>query len=117
MLTTIQADAETEIIDVLDQETALDDATRGEVTTSLLNRIMPLLREDNTTDSPAIPARVRSTVYLIALGVSALVLLVTGLVAIYVPGEAERTLAAGGVITSVVGLVTGGLGVAYRPTR
>ncbi len=67
------------------------------------------------TTSPSVPPRVRTAVYFLALAVSAAVLLVTGMAAIWTPEHAERIAASGGVITGVVAFVTAGLGVAYRP--
>lgn len=71
---------------------------------------------DETT--PAVPARVRTVAYFVLLGLSAVVLLATGLAPIWLADEvATKVVASGGVATAVFGLIAGGLGVAYRPTR
>jgi|GEM_PF-1798574 len=67
---------------------------------------------------PTVSPRVRAAAYFVLLGCSALVLLATGLAPIWLAADtATRVVATGGVVTSVAGLVAGGLGVAYRPTR
>ncbi|WP_282946930.1 hypothetical protein [Cellulomonas endometrii] len=69
-------------------------------------------------DSPAVPPRVRTVAYFILLGVSALVLLATGLAPIWFDDpQAQQIAATAGVISGVAGLIAGGLGVTYRPTR
>lgn len=69
-------------------------------------------------DTPTVPARVRTVAYFLLLGASALVLLGTGLAPIWLTDDlAAQVVASGGVLTSVLGLIAGGLGVAYRPTR
>ena len=69
-------------------------------------------------DAPAIPKRVRTIAYLVLLGVSALVLLATGLAPIWLEaGFADQVVRTAGVVTGVAGLIGGGLGVTYRPTR
>lgn len=69
-------------------------------------------------DAPAVPARVRTVAYFALLAAAALVLLATGLAPIWLEADAAtRVVASGGVVTSVLGLIAGGLGVAYRPTR
>lgn len=69
-------------------------------------------------DSPAVPARVRTVAYFVLLGVSALVLLATGLAPIWFDDpQAQQVAATAGVISGVAGLIAGGLGVTYRPTR
>ena len=70
-----------------------------------------------TPDAPAVPPRVRTVAYFLLLGISAAVLLVTGITPIWAPDMADQVVATGGVVTSVLGLIAGGLGVAYRPTR
>lgn len=74
---------------------------------------------DGSVDgSPAVPERVRTVAYFLLLAGSALVLLSTGLAPIWLADDvATRVVASGGVLTSVLGLIAGGLGVAYRPTR
>ena len=69
-----------------------------------------------TPTAPAVPPRVRTVAYFLLLGASALVLLVTGVTPIWAPDLAEQVIATGGVVTSVLGVIAGGLGVAYRPT-
>lgn len=67
---------------------------------------------------PAVPPRVRTVAYFVLLACAALVLLGTGLAPIWLADEvATKVVASGGVLTSVFGLIAGGLGVAYRPTR
>jgi hypothetical protein len=69
-------------------------------------------------DPDSVPPKVRTAAYYILLVVSALVLLATGLAPIWLSDDlATRIVATCGVITGVAGLVAGGLGVAYRPTR
>lgn len=76
------------------------------------------MTDQPTTPTPdTVPARVRTVVYYAALAMSALVLLGQGLGVIFWPEVADEIQASGGVITSVVLLVTSGLGVAYAPTR
>ena len=66
---------------------------------------------------PAVPPIVRTVAYFILLGFSAAVLLCVGLAPIWLGAEvATKVVASGGVVTSVLGLIAGGLGVAYRPT-
>ncbi len=66
---------------------------------------------------PAVPEIVRTVAYFIILGLSAVVLLATGLAPIWLaPDVATKVVASGGVFVSVFGLIAGGLGVAYRPT-
>lgn len=73
------------------------------------------IADDNT---PAIPARVRTVTYFALLAVSALVLLATGLAPIWLSDpQATQVVATAGVVSGVAGLIAGGLGVAYRPTR
>lgn len=67
--------------------------------------------------APAVPERVRTVTYFILLGCSALVLLTVGLAPIWLAADtATKIVASGGVLTSVFGVIAGGLGVAYRPT-
>lgn len=69
-------------------------------------------------DAPAVPARVRTVTYFILLGLSALVLLAQGIAPIWFDADdADRIVQTAGVAAGVFGLVAGGLGVAYRPTR
>lgn len=74
---------------------------------------------------PGIPAEVnavvnpmvRTVVYLVCLGVNVATILVLGLMVIFNAIESVQALAAGGLITGVLGTVASGLGVAYRPTK
>lgn len=69
-------------------------------------------------DAPAVPPRVRTVAYFLLLGASAFVLLATGLAPIWLDADvATKVVASGGVLTSVFGVIAGGLGVAYRPTK
>lgn len=90
------------------QPTAGDSATVTNIGTAATGSV-------TGPSAPAVPVRVRSAVYFIALTISAVVVLVTGFVTIYAPSEATRIAAAGGVVTAVVGLVSSGLGAAYTP--
>lgn len=76
---------------------------------------------DPATDhpgTPAIPARIRSCAYFVLLSASTLVLLATGLAPIWLTApSATQVVATGGVISGVLGVIAGGLGVTYRPTR
>ena len=70
------------------------------------------------TDQPAVPRRVRTVAYFVLLGVSALVLAAQGLAPIWLGGDlADRVVMSAAVVSGVAGLIGGGLGVAYRPTR
>lgn len=71
--------------------------------------------EDGTR--PVVPERVRTVAYWATLGTAALGLLVPGLVDVWVPGISEPVAATVDVVSGVVALVGGGLGVIYRPTR
>ena len=67
--------------------------------------------------TPAVPPIVRTVAYFVLLAISAAVLIVTGLATIWLaPDMATKIVASGGVITSALGVIAGGLGVAYRPT-
>ncbi len=71
-----------------------------------------------TTETPVVPPRVRTIAYYVLLVVSALVLLATGSAPIWLDDlDATRVVAQAGVVSGVAGLIAGGLGVAYRPTR
>jgi len=68
-------------------------------------------------DRPSIPPRVRTVTYVVLLLTSWAVLLVSGLAPIWLETtDMQRILATCGVVSSVLGAVAGGLGVAYRPT-
>jgi hypothetical protein len=74
--------------------------------------------DPTAADVPAVPARVRTVTYFVLLGVSALVLLTTGLAPLWLDDPtATRLVASAGVLSGVAGLLAGGLGVTYRPTR
>ncbi len=64
---------------------------------------------------PEVPKRVRDAVYWATLGIAAASLLVSGLTSIWLPGIAPEVLASTGVVTGVMGVVGGGVGVIYRP--
>ena len=69
-------------------------------------------------DSPAVPERVRTVAYFLLLGASVLVLLAQGLGEIWLEADvATKVTASAGVVSAVLGVIAGGLGVAYRPTR
>lgn len=71
-----------------------------------------------TPDVPAVPARVRTIAYFLLLGAAALVLLAQGLAPIWFDDPvAGQIVQSAGVLSGVFGLIGGGLGVAYRPTR
>jgi hypothetical protein len=68
-------------------------------------------------DRPSIPPRVRTVAYFTLLLTSWAVLLVSGLAPIWLETtDMQRILATCGVVSSVLGAIAGGLGVAYRPT-
>ena len=65
---------------------------------------------------PEVPKKVRRVAYYVLLAVSALVLLAQGLAPIWLPDPVGgQVVSSAGVVTGVVGLIAGGLGVAYRP--
>ena len=69
-------------------------------------------------DQPAVPARVRTTAYFLLLAAACIVLLAQGLAPIWLAQDvAEKVVQSAGVFSAVFGLIGGGLGVAYRPTR
>lgn len=60
----------------------------------------------------------RTVAYYLLLTLSGLVLLAQGLAPIWLDDPAAtQVVATTGVVTGVAGLIAGGLGVAYRPTR
>lgn len=64
-----------------------------------------------------IPPQVRTTAYFSIFGASAVVLLASGLAGVWLDGEvAVKVIASCGVVTSVLGFIAGGLGIAYRPS-
>lgn len=69
-------------------------------------------------ETPAVPARVRTAAYYVLLVVAALTLLASLSAPIwFAETTATKIVAQAGALSSVAGLVAGGLGVAYRPTR
>jgi len=69
------------------------------------------------TDSPSVPARVRTVAYFLGLVAGALVLAATGIAPVWFePDVADQVVRTAGVISGVAAFVAGGLGVAYRPT-
>jgi hypothetical protein len=66
---------------------------------------------------PKIPPRIRAIVYWTTFAVSAVAAVVTGLAPIWLAEIAPQILATAGVATTVMGVIGGGLGVAYRPTK
>lgn len=73
---------------------------------------------DPTPSAPAVPERVRTVAYFLLLAGSAVVLLAQGLAPIWLAEPvAGQVVQSAGVVAAVLGLIAGGLGVAYRPTR
>lgn len=71
-----------------------------------------------TEHKPAIPTRARDIVYFVLLGGAALSLAAQGLAPVWAPEAlAEQISDSAQVLTSVMALIGGGLGVAYRPGR
>ncbi|MBO9554578.1 hypothetical protein [Cellulomonas sp.] len=69
------------------------------------------------TYAPNIPEGVRRTVYYVTLVLGAVTLAASGLAQIYWPDAAAAVLATGGVVTSTMAFLCGGLGVAYVGSR
>ena len=70
------------------------------------------------TDQPAVPPKVRTAAYFLLLAAGVLVAAAQGLAPIWLDEEtAARVVQSAGVISGVMGIIAGGLGVAYRPTR
>ena len=65
---------------------------------------------------PAIPASVRTTVYVVGLATGFASILVIGLGGILWPEHASTITAAAGVVGTAVGWLASALGVVYRPT-
>lgn len=65
--------------------------------------------------TPSVSARVRDAVYWATLGTAAASALASGLAGIWLPDIAGQVLATGGVATTVMGIIGGGVGVIYRP--
>jgi hypothetical protein len=64
---------------------------------------------------PTVPARVRDGVYWATLGTAAASALAAGIAGIWFPDIAAQVVATGGVATTVMGIIGGGVGVVYRP--
>lgn len=64
---------------------------------------------------PTVPARVRDGVYWVTLATAAASALASGIAGIWFPEVAPQVLATGGVATTVMGIIGGGVGVVYRP--
>ncbi|KQR43442.1 hypothetical protein ASF87_16765 [Microbacterium sp. Leaf161] len=72
---------------------------------------------DLTADDyrPTVPVTVRDAVYWTTLGTAAASALASGVAGIWFPDIAGQVLATGGVATTVMGIIGGGVGVVYRP--
>lgn len=68
-------------------------------------------------EADAVPAPVRSAVYLVGLIIGALATAAIGLTTALFPDSTALVTAICGAVTGVVLTITGGLGVVYRPTR
>ena len=64
---------------------------------------------------PTVPATVRDAVYWITLATAAASALASGVAGIWFTDIAGQVLATGGVATTVMGIIGGGVGVVYRP--
>ncbi|WP_311878690.1 hypothetical protein [Microbacterium forte] len=64
---------------------------------------------------PTVPVNVRDAVYWATLGTAAASALASGVAGIWFPEIAGQVLATGGVATTVMGIIGGGVGVVYRP--
>lgn len=64
---------------------------------------------------PAVTPRVRDAVYWTTLATAAASALASGIAGIWLPDIAPQVLATGGVATTVMGIIGGGVGVVYRP--
>lgn len=64
---------------------------------------------------PRVSARVRDGVYWATLATAAASVFASGIAGIWFPDIAPQVLATGGVATSVMGIIGGGVGVIYRP--
>lgn len=64
---------------------------------------------------PAVTPRVRDAVYWTTLATAAASALASGIAGIWLPDIAPQVLATGGVVTTVMGIIGGGVGVVYRP--
>lgn len=70
---------------------------------------------ETTSYDPHVPVRVRDGVYWLTLATAAASALASGIAGIWFPDIAGQVLATGGVATSVMGIIGGGVGVVYRP--
>lgn len=76
----------------------------------------PNVPEQTATEyQPTVPATVRDAVYWVTLGTAAASALASGVAGIWFPDIAGQVLATGGVATTVMGIIGGGVGVVYRP--
>lgn len=64
---------------------------------------------------PNVPVSVRDGVYWATLATAAASALASGVAGIWFPDIAAQVLATGGVATTVMGIIGGGVGVVYRP--
>lgn len=64
---------------------------------------------------PQVPVSVRDGVYWTTLATAAASALASGIAGIWFPDIAGQVLATGGVATTVMGIIGGGVGVVYRP--
>lgn len=64
---------------------------------------------------PQVPVGVRDGVYWTTLATAAASALASGIAGIWFPDIAGQVLATGGVATTVMGIIGGGVGVVYRP--
>lgn len=64
---------------------------------------------------PTVPVTVRDGVYWVTLATAAASALASGIAGIWFPDIAGQVLATGGVATTVMGIIGGGVGVVYRP--
>lgn len=65
--------------------------------------------------TPTVPVTVRDGVYWVTLATAAASALSSGIAGIWFPEIAAQVLATGGVATTVMGIIGGGVGVVYRP--
>lgn len=70
---------------------------------------------DTEPYTPEVSVRVRDGVYWATLSTAAASALASGIAGIWFPDIAGQVLATGGVATTVMGIIGGGVGVVYRP--
>ena len=71
-----------------------------------------------TDYTPAVPNRIRTIAYVAGLVIATLAVLVIGLADVWLGADlAGKVRESVGVVTAATALVTGALGVAYRPTK